>query len=870
MKKFRTHLFICLCGIFLNFFSSCKFNEPVREYLEYWSTTCQIGKTEYSTPYTELDGKPNLSALTPVEINIYLINPKSCEILKNPDNTSCFTFKDESGSSFFYSDYSETALEQNTTIKIQATLPDSTEGQTITLSGCIWPENRNSLGFTEEQLKESFPELFYTTSFVQNTAPDNVKNMNSSGEGDFFEGTSKHYLSFDIPDLSLKRNHGSRYEVKTYLRESDGKLYYTGSEIISLESSDPGNHSYQYYYSGQEDYLFYEYTVQVLGPHGLRSDMLATDERLGVHQLTESTVTISGLNGLYDEDNYECVEVASNDEPISFEAIAAHEGDHLTVTVDGIEVSEENFTVSGIGRHTIISTSSKDGSRPISVTRKIRIVKTPEPAEFDFGEACFNGFTDTNAFEYIEVEEADSTIGYSITPTEDDTTLSGTVDDVQFNGEINESLGVGPHTLIATIHKQYCLDVSLTRKIKIAKRLESPVYSFTTYGLSGNTMSGFEVIEVPETCSLETYTIRPAAADGAAYISGTVTGSGINHTFSDETQSSGSLPIGEYTISVIVSKEYMTPRPFEKKIKVVQSLQAPSYSFNPGLTQESGGQFIEVDGNSDSISYTVSSESGCTLEVTDSRDNQTHISSGNSYDGTMSGLGQHTLTVKVKKQNYVERTFTKTVTVVQKLQEPTYSFTPNFTTESNGQWIEVDDNSSQITCTVTAESGCTLELTDGLNNLSASANQNTCTLTTCGIDDHTFTVKVKKDNYVERTFTKTVKVVQKLQPPTYSFNPGLTRESNYEWIEVDGDSSQISCTVTAESGCTLEVTDSVNNRSVSANQNYCTLTTSGIDDHTITVKVRRANYVERIFTKTVKVVQKLQPPTYSFNPGLTR
>ncbi|MBP5176031.1 MAG: hypothetical protein ILP07_08985 [Treponema sp.] len=114
---------------------------------------------------------------------------------------------------------------------------------------------------------------------------------------------------------------------------------------------------------------------------------------------------------------------------------------------------------------------------------------------------------------------------------------------------------------------------------------------------------------------------------------------------------------------------------------------------------------------------------------------------------------------------------------------------------------------------------------------------------------------------MERTFTKTVKVVQKLQPPSYSFNPALTQESGSGWIEVDGDSSQITCTVTAAAQCSLEVTDSFNNRSTSASVNYCTLTTSGIGDHTITVKVRGANYVERTFTKTVKVVQKLQKPT---------
>ncbi|MBO7639321.1 MAG: hypothetical protein J6S91_10140, partial [Treponema sp.] len=99
-------------------------HRPVREYLEYWSSTCQVGKIEYLSPHTELDGVPNLSALNPVEINLYLANPKGYGILCKPGNAYCFSFKDEQGNTGFYSDYSEAALEHNTTIKVQAVLPD--------------------------------------------------------------------------------------------------------------------------------------------------------------------------------------------------------------------------------------------------------------------------------------------------------------------------------------------------------------------------------------------------------------------------------------------------------------------------------------------------------------------------------------------------------------------------------------------------------------------------------------------------------------------------------------------------------------------------------------------------------------------------
>ncbi|MBO4319751.1 MAG: hypothetical protein J5857_04705 [Treponema sp.] len=58
MKNLRRFAY-CLVLICSTLLISCEFwQQPVREYLEYWTTTCQVGKTEYLTPYTELDGSP--------------------------------------------------------------------------------------------------------------------------------------------------------------------------------------------------------------------------------------------------------------------------------------------------------------------------------------------------------------------------------------------------------------------------------------------------------------------------------------------------------------------------------------------------------------------------------------------------------------------------------------------------------------------------------------------------------------------------------------------------------------------------------------------------------------------------------------------
>lgn len=944
-------------------------HRPVREYLEYWSSTCQVGKIEYLSPHTELDGVPNLSALKPVEINLYLANPKGYGILCKPGNAYCFSFKDEQGNTGFYSDYSEAALEHNTTIKVQAMLPDDTEGQTITLTGCIWPDNRSSLGFSEEQLLESFPELFYTTTFVQNTPPDNVKNMNSSGPGDFYTGTQKHYLSFDIPNLSLKRNHGSRYEIKTYLRETDGELYYKGSEIVSLDDSDPGNRTYLYYYGEQEDRLFYEYTVQVLGPHGLKSELLATDERLGVHQLTEPTITIlNELNGLEDEDGFKCIEVATNDGSISYAATPAHEDDTLTVTVNDVEVTDGNFTISGIGQYTIKATSSKDGSRPIYVTEKIRIVKTPDPATFTFASDDttdlngFNGFTDTNGFEYLEVPAADSTVRYSISPTEEGTTVSGTVDETEYSEPIDtETLDVGPHTLVAVIHKQYCNDVTTTRKIMVAKSLEEPVYTFNP-NLNGKKVGDFEYLEVSSSTAKASYTVKPSTADGNAKVSSNAGSIQFNAT----AQKTGQLGPGDYTFTVTVSKDYMISRTFTKYLKVDSKLTPPEIAFTspaPNGKRDELYEYIEVDNSSSKASYTVNnneSRDGTTvstvvtampnntqvstsnsgnldagipgspkkymivatvtkdgyveqsstkfvavvaklktpqitfgsafngkgqdsdgyyyIELSNATDTVSYLSSTEDNDGTNNpvnlttkinglanntigslGIGDYEIEVTAHRPFQDDVTFTQKVRVVQELQEPTYSISPNFTSKTLGgfECVEVSSSSGKATLTITAASGCTLSGTNNSTSFSSSTNTQTFTL---GTGEYTITGSVNKTNCNSKTFTKKIKVVESLKEPTYSISPNFTGKSlsGYECVEVSSSTGTADLTITAATGCTLSGTKNGTSFTSSSNTYMLTL---GIGEYTISGYVNKTGYNSKAFTKKIKVIQELQEPT---------
>ena len=603
----------------------------------------------------------------------------------------------------------------------------------------------------------------------------------------------------------------------------------------------------------------------------MKAELLATDERLGVHQLTEPTITIlDELNGLEDEQGYKCIEVATNDGTVSYTAAPANEGDILTVKVDDVEVTDGNYTVSGIGQHKIEAISSKDGSRPISVTKKIRIVKTPEEATFTFASdenTYFNGFTDPNEFEYIEVEHAGDTVGYTITPTETGTTVSGTVDGNEYSAPIdNETLAEGQaHTLVATIHKQYCNDVTTTRKIMVAKSLEEPVYTFSP-NLNGNAVDGFEYIEVSSSTAKAGYTVKPSSADSGAKVSGSVGST----TFAATTQKSGELSVGDYTFTVTVSKDHMISRTFEKKIKVDSKLSAPSITFTPsynGKSETSAGnnyEYIEVADSSSKVTYTVTN--------TDSREETsvstvvTNMANNSTVTGTQLGVGRYRITATVSKDGYTDVSATKYIVIVPKLKEPDITFGKSFNgkgADSDGYlYIEVPYTSSLVAYTASStESYVTVTTTNRGASINNSGN--------LSIGTYDIEVTASKDYHDDVSITKKVKVVQEIQEPTCVFTPGLTSESSYAWVEVPSTNHTVSCTITANaSGEKIKVTEGGTSL-YNTGSSPATFTLSTLGDHTLTIVVTKDNYTAKTFTKTIKIVEELQEPEIKFYKNLS-
>ena len=703
--KNRKQLFFHFFSFFAFFlfsvcFSSCEFfNQPVREYLEYWTSTCQVGKMEYASEYTYFDDVPQVSANGTLEIRLYLVNPKGIPILKNPDtNKKCFSFAVENGESPG-TNYSEEAMDADqTSVRIKIKLDDRNEGQKITLSGCLWPENKTQ--FEESQLKKSYPETFYSTTFVQNTPPDNIKDLQRAP--DFFPETKKAYISFKVPKQDQCRNKNSTYEVKYYFREDNGSMSYKGSRILTLadnKNPDSGRDTFMYYFEEQTDDILnrYEYTVQETGPHGLKAELRATDKALGPCILVEPVVTVNNeFNGLKDEDDYLCIEVPSNDSTVSFTAIPGQEGDTLTVTDNGtVMVPTGNlYTVSGIGQHQIIATSSRTDAFPVTVEKKIRIVKTPSAASIVLGTP-FNGKgQDTSGYWYIEVNNASDKVNYTISPTEEGTTLSGTIDSTTFSETDTSKTGtldVSSHTLTGVIHKQYCKDVSVTKKVKVVRKLQAPSCSFSP-GKTGTKTGDFEWIEVPDGSTYVTYTIT--AASGCtmeiknSYGNSTTT---VNtHTYTNNLASLGAASSRDYTLTITVKKPYQNDQTFYKYIKMVRKLQKPAFTYykNSGHTvlaskddnadtsemirqaYADNTYGIELKDYGETMYYVASLGTGESLTIEDKSHDDESL---DSPEGTLT-LGYHRLRLLVSREGYQTQEYEELVYVQGILANPVINY----------------------------------------------------------------------------------------------------------------------------------------------------------------------------------------------------
>ncbi len=772
--------FFCLIFVscdFGNLFDPT-FDDSFEEYLDYWASTCQVGQIDYVSSHVKMEDGENLSAQDKIELEIIVINPKEYNLLCKNGGGHCFSFINEAGN-LAYSEYTEEVVDA-TKIKITARLTDASEGQKITLTGCLWPENTSN--FTEELLRRQNKDLFYSTSFIQNTPPEGVKNVYVPP----YTMNNKHYVSFEIPDQTKNRNKGVKFEIQYYLREN-GALNFKGSKVVSLsDNKTPGN-IFTYYFDEQEDFLAYEYSVKVWGGRGLSIEQVSTDPGLGVHVMVEPTITFgTPFTGHTDAQGFKYIEVDSSSATVAYTIMSDEAGAELSGTIDGVPFSGTQNGNLTAGAHTLVATVHKDYCRDVTVTKKIKIVQSLGGASFTF-DVPFNGSIDTNGYEYIEVDTASSTVPYTIGVSESGTTITGSIDGVAYSGTKTGTLSVGPHTLVATIHKDLFNDNTVTRKIMVVKKLEGADFTFDTL-FNGNTdANGYEYVEVDTASSTVTYSIEIPTVESS--VAGTTITGTVDDTPFDGVQDGLPLAVGEHTLVATIHRDNFIDKTVTRKIKVVKKLYAASVEFvgtTYNTVDDEGFTYYEVDTASSTIDYTIESEDDTTMTVVISgTTSSTETTATNTKDGSL-GIGEYTITVTVHKPCYNDKlTGTKKIMVVQKLQKPTLAFysnsaRTNVATKINGlpenhtydsyNTFDISLNSSgngALYYTFTAqETGATLK-TDG------SSSNNSSSLT---LGPHTITLTVEKDYYKTQTFTEYVYVEGILSDAvvTSTLSPGVT------------------------------------------------------------------------------------------------
>ena len=928
--RMRTKFFALSCSLFYCILSllACSFDvpeikndEPVKEYFEHWTSTCQVGKIEYASDHVSMNGMQNLSAANPIEINLYTINPKQLRLLcKEGQNGFCL--QSEDGAVVSNDNYSECMVDP-THVKIQARLDDAHEGKTWTLSGCLWPENRTD--FSLEDLRGQAPELFYSESFVQNTPPDNVKDLMVVREP--LDGKNA-YLYFKLPDTqNLNRNIGSTYEVNYYLREHDGQLYWKGRSELTLadNKNSAGGREFFYCFPGQESSLTaYEYTVQVNGPHGRKSEFLSTDPSLGVCVLVEPTITVlDAPNGKFDEDNaeYECYELASNDGTVSFTASPGQEGDSLTVMVDNIPLSATGgvYTVSGIGRRVITVTASRVGARSVTVAKKITLVKTPDEAVFEFEKDFNDCDEDANGYKFIEVESDDALVGYTITAPEAGTRLSVSIDGGSESGEMTVpatgSLPVNQHTLVATVHKKNCNDVTSSKKVWILKSLEEPTFTSSNGNKTGTAAHDGETYDNYEYSYLKYSNLKYTVSNPVSNVDSTLTVTVDGSTVSSPTDAT--LSNGYHTIVMRVEKENLTPVEITKYVYVkikrvcvtVGKIKAHNNDKKSGSTVDLDGSFYAATTRTSEIEL----KSYSNKEVNKDHDitPKAHVlyldkpsdvfyfytsdindidTNANDFLGKVSrGQEDSTRTLAELKSNKhfhsysskSDRSDYKFDVTLSEIALPSITFSPDLNGCSDGssnyEYIEVANASDTVTYSIISqESGATLS--GKVDGTSFSGNKNG----QFGIGDHTIEVTVSKTGLVGATVTRKIWVVQELKEPSIKFyfdgsqasssgTPEDTRYLLYDAYDValaaDGSGSlaYIATPNSANSGASVVVVDNYGTSPVELNANG----TLALGPHKLTFRVSKPGLREKEFTtqKFVFVQGILSKPSFNTTNG---
>ncbi|MCR5387054.1 MAG: hypothetical protein K6E69_08030 [Treponema sp.] len=546
MKLKKCFIFLAVINFSVIFFS-CK--EPVRGYFEYWSSTCQVAGVEYISPCTVINGKPNVSAQgdsnNEVVIYLNLINPEQHDTLAKNSveffTLSCGTI------------ISQEQINPDT-IKIKAKLDDAYEGETITLSGCLWPDNRT--GYDDvAALKKSNPELFYSTSFIQNTPPENIKNLsNQESSHKYYQNTQKHHVSFDIPDRSKNKNKDAQFEICCYSKE-DGS--FLGKQIVPMPQS--GNSISYCFESIQAENLYYDFTVQVIGKHGLKSEIVSTNGALGVQILNEPGITFSlDYNGKKDSENYEYIEVDSANDKVTC-TISSENGSTIEGDINGTTIASSTNKYEqqlGTGKYTINATIRRDGSRPVSVTKRVAVITALKDASVTFGSnGTQNGKTlSKGGYTYDAIEYTGTSLSMSVSNLNSDSQMQIKINNVNQNISNSYTLADGFNIISVKLTKDGCNDKTDTKYVYVVKTPSAPRITFNNGSVTGTTTVGNEQADIVKYSLLSNEYLKISVTNTESENATMIVE--IDNTSAEGNISNLALVDGAHTITTTVKRQY--------------------------------------------------------------------------------------------------------------------------------------------------------------------------------------------------------------------------------------------------------------------------------------------------------------------------
>ena len=461
------------------------FNEPLREYFEYWTENVFVGRYETVSSHRMLGSQVNVSARENVRMDLILTNAKNFNLEVEENGSPCFSVRNSSGNEVASSKSISLSTPQKNVISLSMALPDETEKEVLSLEGKFYII-KNSERF----------EQTYSFSFRQNTPPDNPGNLRNPTEAEI---DGYHCLHFDYPNQSLKRHQNLTYNVSCYLFE-DGAYTHIGTK--SLTSADSkSNSDFTYYFENQEKSLRYDYVVTAVNPDGLKSETVSTAPNLGINYVTEPEISFSS-NGIYnkltaekDGVSYSVIEYTGSS--LSATVKNTSDGADMTVTIDG--ESSSTTSVLDDGYNTIEVTVSKNLCRPITVTKNVYVIKALNeptvrfykqdgnvamaPSEEDPEESGYSDYTCYN-MELTQGGTGNANFEVTLGSGESlDVEIGDTLASAN-NGKY--TIGLGPHNLKLTVTKEYCTPKVITKKVYIQGLLEEP----KVRGLNGIKNSG--------------------------------------------------------------------------------------------------------------------------------------------------------------------------------------------------------------------------------------------------------------------------------------------------------------------------------------------------------------------------------------------